>query len=515
MLPKLFIFGIDGGTFDIVDPLIKDGYLPNLAALLSRGASAKMGCTRPAHTAPGWASFVTANYPGHHGVYQFFHTQTPDYGARIVKSTDFGCSTMWDWLAQQGWTMGLINIPMSHPPRSLPGYQITWPLSNTLRYSKPPALLGEMAKNGAHFQSDLAVMYKGDLNYIHEAIDNVDARLRSLFYLLDHHPVDAVMIVFTEVDRVCHHYWHFSDPGHLMFTQEADVALHSAIRDIYKAVDNALGEALKRIPAESSVVVISDHGFGPGHQSFAIHRCLEDAGLLATRPSANGGNASVSSGEGMASWFVDGGREIDWSGTRLYMPVPGSFGINVNLKGRQVNGIVAETDRAQVMDDAVELLSAIRNPSNGKPAFAEILRREEAFPGPQSQCAPDLLLVPEDESLMVVPAVTGDIWGQSYQTGLHQYEGMWIHASPHVKAGRLARSVRIVDAAPTLLTDLGVSFPKSIQGEVIGEIFSGTPATAPLDLSAVSPQHARHADEETPRSDNDSLILRLQEMGYL
>jgi predicted AlkP superfamily phosphohydrolase/phosphomutase len=515
MQPKFFIFGIDGGTFDLIEPLIAENLLPNLAALLARGASARMDCTWPPHTGPGWTSLVTSCYPGHHAIYQFFAMQESDYRARVVGSNDYGCSTVWEWLALQGWTMGIINIPMSHPPRSLPGYQITWPLSNTLRYCSPHTLLGEMANHGAHFQSDLATMYRGDLNYIHEALDNVEARLRSLKYLLAHHPVDAAMIVFTEVDRVCHHYWHFSDPTHPQFTPDADEAYRSAIRDIYQAVDHALGEALRLIPEESTVVVVSDHGFGAGRESFSVHRHLEQAGWLKTRAAVESPAAGSNGHAEVASWFKEGGREIDWERTRLYMPVPGGFGLNVNLKGRQRQGIVDETDRLGLLQEASELLRAVKSPSTGEAAFARVILREEAYPGPMCAQAPDLLLIPQDESLMVVPSLTGETWGLSQQTGLHRYEGMWIHASPRTRAGRLARNVHITDVVPTLLADLEMSVPEFMQGDTRREIFLH-------DAPGRSREHAPYTPSPQPEdgsiseAEEDELTFtRLREMGYL
>ena len=409
MRPKLFIFGIDGGSFDLIEPLIAENLLPNLAALLARGASAHMDCTWPPHTGPGWTSLVTGCHPGRHAIYQFFDTQERGYGARLVGSNDYGCPTVWEWLAQKGWTTGLVNVPMSHPPRALPGYQITWPLSNTLRYSSPHGLLAELANNGAHFQSDLTTMYRGDLSYIHEARENVGARLRSLRYLLARHPADAVMIVFTEVDRVCHHYWHFSDPDHPQFVPDAEEAYRTAIRDIYGEVDKALGEALQLIPEDSTVVVVSDHGFGPGGDSFSVHRYLEDAGMLATRD-VDESRAGEEGREQVAGWFREGGREVDWLRTKVYMPVPGAYGLNVNLKGRQRHGIVDERDRLSVLEETAELMRAVRRPSTGEAAFARVLLREEAYPGPMCPQAPDLLLVPRDESLMVVLTPVGETW---------------------------------------------------------------------------------------------------------
>lgn len=137
--PKALILGLDGGTLEIVEPLIAEGILPCLSALLKRSAYGTTSSTWPAHTAPGWSTFVTGQPPGEHGIYQFFDAQHPNYGDRILGTPDFGCTTAWEWLAQQGYSTGLINVPMSHPPRDLPGYQVTWPLVKTLRYCNPPS----------------------------------------------------------------------------------------------------------------------------------------------------------------------------------------------------------------------------------------------------------------------------------------------------------------------------------------------------------------------------------------
>jgi len=65
---------------------------------------------------PGVEFVLHASHPGGHGIFQFFDTQERGYGARITESTDLGRSSVWDWMAEQGWTLGLVNIPMSTRP---------------------------------------------------------------------------------------------------------------------------------------------------------------------------------------------------------------------------------------------------------------------------------------------------------------------------------------------------------------------------------------------------------------
>lgn len=507
--PKALIIGIDGGSFDIVDPLIASGSLPNLAELLSRGASAPTACTWPAHTAPGWSSFISAANPGGHGIYQFYDTQDRDYRAILRQAGDLGRSCAWDWLAAQGYTLGLVNIPMSHPPRDLPGYQITWPLARTLRYSRPPELLTELTRNGAHFQPDLATMFRGDLSYLDDARTNVSARVRSAIYLMRSRPADVVMIVFTEADRVCHHYWHFCDTGHPLHEDPpAQSGWDRAVEQIYTAIDAAIGELVAEVTDDTTVVVVSDHGLGTGRHELAVHQLLEQADLLATTPRRdNDGTASQ-----IASWFSEPDRQVDFTRTAVYSPTPGCYGLNVNLAGRQRSGTVPVKDRDAVLAQAADLLRSQLLPDGSGPAFRAIVPREVSYPGPHTDSAPDLLLIPRDESVIVTTALGGQLWQPSWQTGLHRYQGMWIHASPRITPGRLASTVPLIDLMPTLLTDLRASWPSNVHGLPVQAVFARelpVPDHLPDTGTASAPAASSDGTEDAYVSD------RLREMGYI
>jgi predicted AlkP superfamily phosphohydrolase/phosphomutase len=507
--PRALIIGIDGGCFELVDPLVATGALPHLAGLLARGASARTTCTWPAHTAPGWSSFVSATNPGGHGIYQFYDTQDQGYGAVLRQAGDLGRSCAWDWLTAQGYTLGLINIPMSHPPRDLPGYQITWPLAQTLRYCRPAGLLGELKTGGAHFQPDLATMFRGDLGYIDEALGNVSARVRSALHLMRHRPVDVVMIVFTEVDRVCHHYWHFSDTGHPRHDDPpAETGWDKAIERAYTAIDAAVGELVAETDEDTSVVLVSDHGLGTGRYELAVHQVLAEAGLLSYAPSA------TDDADGrVASWFTEPGRAVDFTRTAVYSPTPGCYGLNVNLAGRQRDGIVTLADQAAVLAEATELMSGLRMPDGSGPVFRAVVPREVGYPGPHSGAAPDLLLIPKDESVIVTTGLGEPRWRPSWQTGLHRYRGMWVHASPRVRPGRLAGTVPLVDLMPTLLADLGAGWPADIDGlPVVAALRPDVDIPAQLEDAE---QSARPAAMAGSRTEDTYVSDRLREMGYI
>lgn len=501
---KAFIFGLDGGTWDLLEPLIAEGRLPTFAQLRKDSASARTSTTWPAHTGPGWATFVNACMPGQHGVFQFFHTQDPAYRGRIVGTKEFGRTSCWEWAAARNLLLGLVNIPMSHPAAKLPGYQITWPLKQTTSYCTPQGLLGDLSRNGCYFQSDLATMYRGNLDYIEHAVKFVPERMRAARYLLQNWNADIFSIVLTEADRVCHHYWQFSDPTHPLYETEVPQIYKEAIRTIYSLIDAELGETIRLLSDDCSVIVVSDHGFGPGHRSLAAGAVLKNAGYLNTV-------AGEPSSE-IASWFSEDGNTIDWENTRVYMPVPGSYGLNLNLRGRQVRGAVAPEDADRVLTEVTELFKGVRIPETGKPAFCSVLRREEAYPGPMMEQAPDLLLIPADERLMVTPSF-GEEWTWSYQTGLHRHEGMWLHRSPNVTSGELQHRIRLIDVLPTLFQDLGFDPSGAFQGEPVSSVFSSRPVTHEDEPVHAEAGQAGFADEDDLEAAD--LTERLKAMGYL
>jgi predicted AlkP superfamily phosphohydrolase/phosphomutase len=500
--PRAVILGIDGGSLDLIEPLVAEGSLCNLGKLLGESLHGPTNTTWPAHTAPGWSTFVTARQPGGHGVYQFFDTQDPEYGDRLTGTGDFGCDTVWEWLARQGLSVGLINVPMSHPPRDLPGYQVTWPLAQTLRFSSPPALLGELARAGAGFKPDIAGMFRDDHSYLETALENVRARGRSIRHLMTNHPVDVVMAVITEIDRVCHHYWHFMDGCHPRHEKPDEPAWADAVRATYRAIDEVFGEILAGLDEDTPVLLVSDHGFGPGRLNVGVNALLAEAGLLAT--GAPGGQH--------ASWFDGAARSVDFARTRAYMPTPGSYAVNLNRAGRQRDGIVTAAEASKLLAELSDLFLGLRTP-DGAQVFAAALPREEAYPGPMVHRAPDLLLVPADEGVLADPGLDGGLWRTSEQTGMHRYAGMWSYRSPRVPAGRLDAPVGLCDLVPTLLHDLGLRQSPSAHGRPIAAVRDRGSGALPF-LSDVDVP-ATPADTGRLLREDDLTARALSSMGYL
>ena len=72
---RLLVIGLDGATFDLIKPWVRQGELPNIAKILQRGVHGELKSTVPPMSPPAWTSFMTGKNPGKHGIFHFVETE--------------------------------------------------------------------------------------------------------------------------------------------------------------------------------------------------------------------------------------------------------------------------------------------------------------------------------------------------------------------------------------------------------------------------------------------------------
>lgn len=481
---KLVVIGLDGATFDLIDPRLATGQLPNLTRLLARSCHGQTTTTWPAHTGPGWPTFLTGRLPGEHGVHGFFEAQAPDYSARVVRSDTWSAPSLLELVAVQGDSVGAINVPMSHPPNTRYEFELSWPLESTLRFSHPAALSGALAADGARFRPDLHTMFTGQDDYLQLAVANIEERVETFLRLRHRYPeLDVACLVLTETDRVCHHLWE----------DDAEPAGGTAVSTVYEAVDWALGRILQTLSDDTCVLLVSDHGFGPADEQFSVNAYLNDCGWLGVVDRRE---------DRSARWFAGERGVVDWPRTLAYSSVPGSWGVNLNLEGRQIESSVRPVDRTSVLSDLADLLLEARTPA-GSPVFRAVLRCSEIYPGPGAARGPDLLLLPRDEANGYGAELTADVWTANPQRANHRHEGMWALAGPGVVAGR-REPLPLTTVLPCALDTVGL-LPRAsgVTDMSWAAVPQETAATAVVDRATDDP------------ADDAELFGVMRAMGYV
>ena len=92
MTRRTLLLGLDGATYDVLDPLMAAGRMPCLEQLVARGVRATLRSTVPALTPPAWTSLVTGRSPGAHGIVDFFRKDDPaSIHFKFLTSGDVAC----------------------------------------------------------------------------------------------------------------------------------------------------------------------------------------------------------------------------------------------------------------------------------------------------------------------------------------------------------------------------------------------------------------------------------------
>src|SRR3954471_18997287 len=144
--PKLIVVGLDAATFDVIDPLVEAGDLPNLAGLIERGARGPLRSTTHPLTPLAWTTMVTGVNAGHHGIWDFSERDETGYGLRLVNGSSARAPALWTRLAAAGRRVGVVNVPFTWPAPDVDGFVIAgmdaWARDDGM--TTPRSLLAEL-----------------------------------------------------------------------------------------------------------------------------------------------------------------------------------------------------------------------------------------------------------------------------------------------------------------------------------------------------------------------------------
>ncbi len=122
---RVLLIGIDGGSWDFINPMLDQGRLPNFQAFFKEGASGRLQSIYPYVTPPGWTSLYTGQRPGKTGIYGFGFYQPHDYEFRMTSSRDIRSPRVWDILDSYGLKSGSVCVPVSFPVQPVNGIQVS------------------------------------------------------------------------------------------------------------------------------------------------------------------------------------------------------------------------------------------------------------------------------------------------------------------------------------------------------------------------------------------------------
>ena len=549
---KVAVFGLDGITFDLLQPWLDEGRLPNLARLLAEGASGRLRSTIPPVSASAWPSFATGTNPGQHSLIDFTYPAQDSYEIRVSNGLTVAVPAVWQIAGAAGKQVGVVSLPMTYPPRPLNGFILCSFLTPSPEsdYTYPPELKKELIDACGPFPLRMSEKGRGvDPAVFVRACKQLEIdRARSVQYLLREKPWDLFIYVLETTDNLQHEIWHLVDKTHPMHDPAMAARVLPDILDYYETVDRLLGEMLALVPEEALTIVLSDHGFGPFHKFFHINNWLAENGWLAfkrtpvsllkragfklgvtpinalkwlTALGLSDMRKNVKRGRGgktLRRFFLSF-NDVDWERTQAFSV--GNFGqVYLNVKGQRPQGAVDPDDYEAVRDQIIARAKELHDTEDGSQVVPVVYRREEVFHGISEARLPDLVLHTDRAKYVsfghadfgsnrIIEPSTG-------QTGHHHMEGVVGLRGPGVRPGARLESASLLDPAPTILHYLGLPVPEYMDGRVLAEAFTDEfNAANPVTYSQAGPGDGVGSDTIYSDAEEELVMQKLRDLGYV
>ncbi|HUG80889.1 MAG TPA: alkaline phosphatase family protein [Bryobacterales bacterium] len=239
--------------------------------------------------------------------------------------------------------------------------------------------------------------------------------------------------------------------AHMLWGRHDDKLL-----EIYRETDKMVGEAMELIDDQTTLIVMSDHGFERFDRAVNLNTLLLRTGFLALDDPRNTGKDELF-------------QHVDWSRTRAY-----AMGINsiyINRLGREEGGIVAEGEEFdQTIAELRKALLAFRDPDNGEQVIEELYESEKVFKALPTEFAPDLIVgyrppyrTSWETGLGGVPAQTvvdnDDAWIGDHCIAPQYVPGVLL-SNRKIALG----DPGLTDVPVTLLREFGVEVPSEMIG---------------------------------------------------
>ena len=480
---KVLVVGLDAMEADLVTKWTESGDLPTLARLRRDGIWGRSTGLPGFGSDANWMSFLTAVRPGRHGRYYCRQLEKGSYVARRLSETTWDREPFWAYLGRSGKRSIAIDVPYGAVPKDLNGIQVTDWLVHDRIYpqvrSWPEDVADRLVNHDGRFQAHVHDLHGRTPDHYKDLVrqlkTRVELKTRVALDFVSGEPWDLFLVTYSDAHDVGHICWHLHDSSHPLHDAALVAELGDPLKEVYAAIDHALGKLLDSVGDDTTVLVFSGIGMGPNYGgNFLLDDFLRahefgdappkrvvDGARRAYRrmmPTA-GRNLLLSLAARTDEHLVAQDRV-----RRSYFCVPHneiSGAVRVNLKGREANGRVEpgpEYDR--LCDDLAKDLSGLVNADTGTPVVREVVRTRATYSGPFVDALPDLLEVwnkAEPLTAMALDGVGSD--RASYpgnRTGDHTSNIFFAAHGPGIPPGQLHSRIDVVDFAPSIAAILGV-----------------------------------------------------------
>ncbi len=289
---RVLLVGWDSADWRVINPLLDAGKLPHLEQLVNGGVIGNLATLYPVLSPMLWTSIGTGKRPFKHGIHGFAEPDPHTGGVRPITNLSRKTKAVWNILSQSGKKCIVIGWWPSSPAEPLPdGVMISnhyqraphhdpaqpWPMPPGTVW--PPRLAETLAELRVH-PGELGGEHI--LPFVPLAADidqNKDRRLEGLAktiadctsihaaatQLINTEPWDFMAVYYDAIDHFGHGFMRYHPPRQPHIPEKDFELYHGVIEAAYRYHDMMLGILMAKAGPDTTVLLMSDHGFHPDH----------------------------------------------------------------------------------------------------------------------------------------------------------------------------------------------------------------------------------------------------------
>jgi pentatricopeptide repeat protein len=299
---RILMVGIDAADWDLIDPMLQQGRLPNLTRLRSGGSWAVLQSDIPTLSPLLWTTVVTGRPPDEHGVVDFVMVD-PASGAQTPIASSFRkVKALWNILTEAGMPVGVVGWWATWPAEPVEGVLVSDRVAFSLFHYQqgersqgvtyPPSYVDRVAEltleardigieevrrfgriGREEFDESTRLLedggeaaYRHPVASLRKILASTGTYHRIALDLLQRGQPNWFAVYYEGLDEVNHRFAHLRPPRHPL-AETRDVERYGGVVEaFYEYQDELLGELLAMVSPETLVMVLSDHGFANGSE---------------------------------------------------------------------------------------------------------------------------------------------------------------------------------------------------------------------------------------------------------
>jgi predicted AlkP superfamily phosphohydrolase/phosphomutase len=299
---------------------------------------------------------------------------------------------------------------------------------------------------------DDAEFLEMDDRVLRESLDMYD-------YELGRFDSGLLFFYISSTDQRQHMFWRLFEPEHPAYDAKLAERFGNVIKSIYADMDKVLAGTMEKMDKDTTLMVMSDHGFNSFRRGFNLNTWLKENGYHRLINEAKQADSSLF-------------ENSDWSRSRAYGI--GLNGLYINQGGRETEGIVsAGPEKDNLVREIARKLEQVTDPKTGEKVVLKAYISKDVYRGPYVDMAPDIILGFNRGYRISWSSPLGGFPKEVLEDNTQKWSGDHMSAAEVIPGVLVtnrkiqAESPALYDLTATILDIFGIEKPKEMIGRAV------------------------------------------------